>query len=393
MQLFYFHSQRIDRLLHSNFWMFETSVWLHTIGRSLIAVFIPILLLVSGFSLDTVILYYFFYFMIDVFLNFLARLFIIKFGARICIIIATLATIVFFVILSQISNSDSLVFLGILALLAAIYDSFYWVSHLFLFMEIEKKEKNTKVGTGFLYAIRKFGTLLGPIVGALFLIFISEDALIFVSILFFVISVIPLFRLKQVNDKPKEVIPLSIKKFNSSDRFVFVNHFIWSMHRVAESTIWPIFIFVVFETIQSVAAISIIASITSIIFSYFSGFFSKRKTHFLILLGASIVLIIWIMRMFFHVPIFYYISVVVVGFVTLFISIPLDRNIFKIGSKNNPLNVSTIRNSASMFAGFIFFGIILLLVNIFQTSFIIASLSVFGLIVILTLFRKKYSLS
>ncbi len=392
MNLYHFHSQKIDRLLSSNFWMFETSVWLHSIGRSLISVFIPILLLVSGFSLEMVILYYFFFYVIDIPLNLLARACTIKLGARFSIILATVFTILFFITLGQLSSTDPIIYLVALAVFAAVYDAFYWVSHLFLFMEIEQGKKMTKAGTGFLYAVRKFGTLLGPLVGALFLIFISEDALIFVSIIFFVISIIPLFKLHNLDDRPKKVQPINVKKLEPAHKFVFINHMIWTLHRITESTIWPIFIFIVFETIQSVAAISIIASITSIIFSFFSGKLSNNRSHKLILFGTFIILFTWIFRMFFHAPVFYYLSVIVVGFVTLFISLPLDSNIFNIGVETNPLNTSTLRNTASMITGSIFFGVLLLLVGVFQISFIIAALAVFSFMVILIIFRKKYTI-
>lgn len=392
MHLFHFHSQKIDRLLHSNFWMFETSVWLHSIGRSLISIFIPIFLLSSGFSLEMVIVFFFFFYVIDVPINFLARACTIRFGARFSIIVATIFTILFFITLGQLSSTDPIIYLGALAVFAAIYDAFYWVSHLFLFIEIEQEEKETKIGTGFLYAVREFGTLLGPLIGALFLIFISKDALIVVSVLMFMISIVPLFRLNHLDDKPKKIQPINVKKLEPSHKFIFINHMIWTLHRIAESTIWPIFIFIVFETIQSVAAISIIASVTSIIFSYFSGRFSKKISHKLIIFGAFIILFTWISRMFFDAPLFYYVSVVVVGFVTLFISLPLDSKIFTIGVQTNPLNISTLRNTASMLAGSVFFGILLLFVGVFKISFIIATLAVFSFIITLIVFRKKYTI-
>ena len=389
MHLFHLHSQKFDRILRSNFWMFETSVWLHTVGRSFIAVFIPILLLVSGFDLETVIWYYLVYYLIDIPINFLARKCTIKFGAKACIIIATFATIGFFLLLGQLSASSTWVHLGLLALLAGIYDAFYFVSHLFLFMEIEQEEKETKKGTGFLYAIRQFGTLLGPFIGALFLIFVSEDSLIFLSIFILFISIIPLFRLHDLDDKPKEIKPIRIRHLPKEQKRTFMIHMLWTVHRIAESTIWPIFIYITFESLQSVAAISMIASVTSIIFSYFSSKISDKKRYSMIILGALIVLLTWLARIVIDIPSFYYVSVVIVGFVTLFVSIPLDSKIFSIGSQTNPLNVSTLRNTASMVAGAVFFGLILALVNIFQSSFTIAVLAVFIVLVTITSLFKK----
>jgi hypothetical protein len=105
------------------------------LGRSLISIFIPILLLNIGYSLEMVILYYLLYTFFDIPLNLLAKNLITRWGSKIVIIIATLFSISYFLILFFLSSNNIVLFL-LLALTAALYDTFYWIPLRYIFMQV-----------------------------------------------------------------------------------------------------------------------------------------------------------------------------------------------------------------------------------------------------------------
>ncbi|MBT4722889.1 MFS transporter, partial [Candidatus Falkowbacteria bacterium] len=122
MHLFHkYHSLKIYRLFHSEFWLFELSVWLHVFSRAMIAIFIPIFLLNLDYSLSEVLLYYIIYNLFDLPLNFFVKWLIERIGARKVIILGTLFSVVFFIILYTL-NSGNWTLIVLLALFGALYD-------------------------------------------------------------------------------------------------------------------------------------------------------------------------------------------------------------------------------------------------------------------------------
>lgn len=373
---------KAHRLIDSKLKLFETSVWLHAFSRSIISIFIPILMLNLGYGVKAVIIYYFLYTLFDVPLNFFADFVVRKIGARLAIIIASFFSIAFFVSLYYLT-SDNWSLLVLMAIFAALYDTLYWVAHLYLFMVFSKNDDNVSKDISVLSILRQLAGILGPALGVAILIFFNQKILILASIIILVISIWPLFLFKNIKDKPVKRKKNFFEFFNQGDVIKdYISTSLFSVHRSAESVIWPIFIFLLFESVQSVAYLAIIIAATSMIFTYSIGHISKDKRTTMIVMGGLFIAIMWAARLIFENPIFYYASVFVVGFFSILISIPLDSNIFEKGEKRDTMSTSTYRNSATMFGKLVLFSILLILVNVFNVSFLTAAISLFLLILL-----------
>jgi MFS family permease len=376
MQLFnFYHDHNLQKRIHADFWLFEFSVWLHTIARSLVSVFIPIFLFELGYGVPTIIAYYLLFNCFDVPLNFAAGRLVQKIGARKVIILATVVSIAYFALLGRIVGA-SLIALGLLALLDAIYDSFYWVGHIYLFLNSDHSPRHDNRGTGILYGMRTFGSMLGPILGAGLLLFTSQGFLLLVSILLFIFSIFPLMDLKHIADHP-HVPRIPIREFfkHPEDRKNYLSTFLTSFHAASEVVIWPLFIFTLFGTLSSVAYIAIIVSLSKIACSYVAGTIRRTQRRSFVIVGSLSLAAVWTLRIFYPVPGLIYASVLLTGLLTLLVDVPVTVGIFEHGRGMRALSTATYRNTASMSGQLTLYLILLFATNIFEIDFAIAAVA------------------
>jgi len=385
----HYHHSRFYSLIHSDFWNFEFSIWLHTLGRSLIAIFIPVLMLEFGYSLSLVIVYFIIFNLVDIPLNFLARRFTISLGARAVIILATSATIVYFALFGQLAEGGLFILIT-LAVLDAIYDSFYWVSHMYLFFESTKTPEEAGKNTGIINGVRSFAGMLGPGIGALFLLVGGRGMLLGVTILFLGLSILPLLQLHHIKNKPV-VSKVSFREFFNSLREkkdyseMFLNSGVWSV----ENILWPLFLFTVFGTLNSIVLVAVLISVGQIIFSYFTGLVSRSSGDKFIILGSVLTIATWILRLNYPNEVFYYASILLTGFFGIMIGVPIDSNMAERAHTRNSLDAATYRNVSTMIPPFILFVILALLTNIFKISFVWAIFSLLILVVANRMFLIK----
>ena len=391
MQLFHiYHQNKFQRLIHSDFWLFEFSIWLHTFAYSMVAIFIPIFFLRIGYDIGDIMIYYLIYNAFDVPLNFFSRWLTRKIGARIVIILGSLFSVAFFVTLYNLTL-DNWPLLIFSALFYALYDSFFWVAHLYLFMKCSKKDDNVSSDTSALEITRKIAGLVAPALGAFVLIFLDRKFLIVVSAIILLLSVVPLFKIKNLKDKPKRK-QKSFRKFFDSWNMAkdYISAGFFSIHNAAESVIWPLFIYLFFSNIESVAVIPVIVSITTIIFMYFTGKATKKNRESLIVVGSILVATVWVLRLFLENAIFYYLSIFLVGLFSVLIGIPLSSYMYEKGEKKDTLSASTYMNAVSMVARLILYGILSVLINIFDVSFVLAAISMFIIVLVSYFLGDKF---
>lgn len=374
----YYHN-KMYRAIHSDFWRLEFSIWLQTLAWSMIGLFIPIFMLRYGYSLEAVIIYELIFYGIDVPLNFLARKSVLVWGGRATTIIGIASAVIYSACFHYLSFGGWPILLG-LAVVAAFFDTFYWVGHYYLFIESSGKPEMAGRNTGIVNAVRIFGGMLGPALGAGILIFGGQNLLLGIGAFVFALSLIPLFTLQHIRNKPTS--SMSFKDFIKEPREKrdYLSFALYCIHSAAEDPIWPIFIFVVLGTLNSIALLAIVVSISTIILSYVTGVVTKKSAATLISIGSISAATVWILRLVIPSPIIYYASVLVIGFFAILVNVPIESSIVERGRVKDALWASTIRNAVSMFTPFLLFAVLTPLVAIFKVSFIAAALSLFILI-------------
>lgn len=384
-----YHAHQLDKFFHTDFWLFETSIWIHVFARSMIAVFVPIFLLQMGWEISAVMFFYFVYNIFDAPGNFFAKWLIYKIGARQVIAWGTLAYIIFFALLYNLDMNAWWMLIA-MAFFHAIYDTFYWVGHIYFFMRCEKNDRNVSKGVSLLYIVKKIAGILAPLAGALILIFVNDKFLIGISVVILILSLIPLFRIKETKDKPATKPKSFFEFFKKGDGLrAYIVTALCSFHGVAEGVIWPIFIYTIFQTVESVAAIPILVAATVIVFTYFAGKIKKGNRSKVISLGALLIALTWILRLLIENNIFYYVSVFLIGIFTLLISLPLESNIYEKGEEKDALSASAYRNFFSMFPRIFIYGGLFLALEVFQVSFVAAIISMLVIMIMNYIFAAR----
>lgn len=393
MQLAHFyHRHRLYRLAQNpDLYFFELAIWLHTLARSLVAVFIPILLFKSGYSISTIIVFFLIYNVIDVPLNFVVDNVLRKIGARKVMILGTLATIAFFGLLGFLPPNNWPLLL-LLAFLGAAYDTLFWVGHIYIFIEANREGLDPGKTVGALESVRKLAYVAGPLIGAFILITMGKVSLVIASIALFALSIVPLFKMRHVRDLPHEK-KLSFREFfrDPREKRDYLSGALWGIHNEVDAILWPLFIFTLFGTIGSVAAVPVIVSLSTALFSYLAGKLTKRYGTRMIIVGSLIIACVWILRLTMQSAPLYYATVFLVGIFSLLVSIPIDVNVTKRGLTIGSLAAATYRNATSMVLRIPLYVALALLVEVFRVSFGLAASSLFVIVFVMLLLNTKIS--
>ena len=272
----------------------------------------------------------------------------------------------------------------------ALYDSFFWVAHWLIFNESISKSKDVGNKIGILNIIKSVSSLITPIIGALFLIFFNKNYLITLSIVLFLCSLYPLFKLSDkflVSKKKKNVFQM-LKNKESRQSFFLIS--LYGVHYQIEEIILPIFIFITFSSIETVSFLPIVLAIGSIIFNMFIGkFVDKHEKFKIIIFGALCLGIVWVIRIFFPIIEIFILSAIFVGFFTNMIFVSTESRLIKASRTASFLDVSTFRNTAYMWLNFPLFLIMFISVEMFKVSFVISMASMFCLVIISQIYLRN----
>lgn len=158
---------------------------------------------------------------------------------------------------------------------------------------------------------------------------------------------------------------------------------------------WPIFIFISFDSLESVAGLAILVSVMALFFSYFAGHIKQAQREKVIIIGALLLALVWISRVFVSHPVFLYGTVVATALFILMIKIPLEANIFRRGHDHAPLSSSMHKNNIGMGVKGLFYAALLFFGVSFTGIFIIIAVALIGVCltnVFYLQWRKKHNL-
>ena len=165
------------------------SMALRNLGFSMIGIFIPIFLYKSGVSLESIFIFYLFFFVTRVPVDFCSAFLVGRIGPKHAIGISTLIHIAFlFLLLTFDSYQWSLL---LMSGVFSISNGLFFIAYHTDFSKV-KDSKHGGKELGYLYIFERLGGVLGPLVGGILATFIDPRLTIGIAILILLASQIPL---------------------------------------------------------------------------------------------------------------------------------------------------------------------------------------------------------
>lgn len=343
--------------MNNNVSKFRLYVFLSTFARNLIEVFIPVILYKNGYSLKEVIFYFLIANLVSVLLSYPCVLFAKKYSNKILSIIGIIAFAILQIILNNVSVSYF--YLLLIGFLFAIYRRCYWLPRRYYNLKIIRGD-NISSKYSIISIINQIGIIISAYVGSILLDNVGIKILTAISIIIFLLSIIPLFMFKFEHEKNKEkidfiktlkMIPLSNIYHFGAYELINVLKFLFALY---------IFIYVK-NNFQTIGIVNLITNLAIICFTYIYGkILDKNKDY----LSLSILLVVFIYI--FKANITNYLVIIVAFFEGVFskmYEISITKKFLELGNKFEYYNYNLVYElTQNIFRTFVVF--ILFLFNI-----------------------------
>jgi MFS family permease len=182
---------------------------------------------------------------------------------------------------------DSIWYILALAFVYALYRRGYWISRRYYNLNVMEKEK---IGTTFsiISIVNNLGVILASYVGALMLDYLNVMTVTIISIIVFLLSIVPLtlMKFKHEKDDIKIEVRKTFKEIPFRDLYLFGSYELLNVVKF----MFALYIFIyVKDTYATVGFFNLITNISVLVFSYLYGKKIDRSNN---LLKLSIVLVV-----------------------------------------------------------------------------------------------------
>ena len=253
--------------MNTNQKKFGIYVFLSTFSRNLIEVFIPVILYKFGYDLKEVVFSYLIANVFSLLISYPCVAFSKRFNNKILSIIGIFAFLVLQILLNYMVHS--ITYLLILAVCYAIYRRGYWISRRYYNLKVVKKDKISSTYS-IISIINQVGVIISAYCGSLILDFVSLKVLTIIAIILFLISVIPLYKLKfkhENSDVKLEPIK-NMKKIPKSNLYLFGSYELINVLKF----LFPLYLYIyVKDTYQTIGILNLITNVALILFTYLYG--------------------------------------------------------------------------------------------------------------------------
>ena len=321
---------------------FNIFTFLSFFAKSMIEMFIPIILYNRGVSLTNIFIYSMFTYILSIIviliIPYLNKIFKYKGLIIINMIFFTLTYIFMF------NMDNSIKSLLILALLYTIHTSIYWIlRHMYIIKVYSKENMSKSVGNILIFAEAAY--LFSSYVGAIIMDSYNNFILILIVTL-----------INQIDQK----INFSILKKIPKQDLIF---FIFEQFKVIGIYIFPLYLAIYLNvSYKFIGLFNIVIGIASIIFIFwFSRLISKKKKSYM-LPTTILYCLVWVLKINIKVKIIILVIAFLEGIISKIYQTSVTRFLYDLGRKFNTLEYVTVIE--------IFFNIIRFIIILFAVLFI-----------------------
>lgn len=263
----------------------------------IISVFIPIYLYEIGYSISSILFFYFLVSLGFVLFSFLGARIVAKIGVKHTMLLTVPIFILFFLGLRFIQDFPVLFF--ILPIFRSFKMILYNYSfHLNFIQHSDRKKRGREVSL--IKSAELFASILAPFLGGIIIKYFSFSVLFVVGSIIMLSAMIPLFATKDSYEKitfdGKNIFLDIFRKKNLNLIYSFSGYAIESWIGMI---LWPIFLFVMLFNVESIGALTSITTLLTFLTFYFIGKATDKKDkRQLLRLGTILYFFGWIGRVF-----------------------------------------------------------------------------------------------
>ncbi len=250
------------------------SVALRMFAFSLVGVFVPIYFLKElGFTINNVLLYYALWAVITLLITPFAAKLTVKTGFDKAMLASAPIAVLYLLLLHLMATHNIHYFWA--AFTSALSMQLYWIGfHISFAQNSDGKKRGEEVS--WWYSILMVVGLLGPIAGGLMITLVGFKALFLLAALIMIVSSAPLLfgkhKMRQDNFSMRSILKIRPRNF--------LVYTAYGMKELANSTIWPLFVFMLLGSEIAVGAIAsavaLVGSVSSLVVGMLSDGSSSR---------------------------------------------------------------------------------------------------------------------
>ncbi len=334
---------------------FNIFTFLSFFAKSMIEMFIPIILYNRGVSLTNIFIYSMFTYILSIIviliIPYLNRIFKYKGLIIINMVFFTLTYIFMF------NMDNSIKSLLILALLYTIHTSIYWIlRHMYIIKVYSKENMSKSVGNILIFAEAAY--LFSSYVGAIIMDSYNNCILILIATLILLIGNFFLMSIK-INQIDQKINFSILKKIPKQDLIFFI----FEQFKVIGIYIFPLYLAIYLNvSYKFIGLFNIVIGIASIIFIFwFSRLISKKKKSYM-LPTTILYCLVWVLKINIKIKIIILVIAFLEGIISKIYQTSVTRFLYDLGRKFNTLEYVTVIE--------IFFNIIRFIIILFAVLFI-----------------------
>lgn len=311
---------------------FNIFVFLSTFSKLMIEVFIPILLFDNGFGVKGVLIFFLVKFITIFFITIPTSYLGKKIKFKNLMIISNILFCISCIMINYIK--PNYIYLTLLAVINGTYLIFYWISrHVYALNIITNKKTTESVSSFTIFAL--IAGIPATYIGALIIKHFGFLSLCIIVLIISLISVVPLFKIKEKSEKEKLSIKPIIKKFPKKN-YIFI--LFYQINLVCIS-LFPLYIYLFVKSdLEYLGVVNIVCSISSIIYIYFLAKLMDKKKKDFLSLSCALLALIWIFKLNFTYEIIFLIIIFFEGIFSSGLETIVSRNIYSYGNTQKYLS-------------------------------------------------------
>lgn len=234
--------------------------FLKKFAQGLIGVFIPIYLLKSGYSVQSVFLYFTLLFGSSVFFNIISAELTARFGPK---HVMRIGFFLQFITALLLSNFDVLPLpILLVSLVHSASAAFYWLPYHVYFSKIKRSIKSGQQ-VSLLQTTEKIGSMIGPVLGGVLATFFGGEALFYAAAFILAGAIIVLMISPEPSDTKQKLNYKNLFSFKDWRTMVSISAFM--TEEAIAVLIWPLFLATVIFTSDNYLQIGSIISVATVL--------------------------------------------------------------------------------------------------------------------------------